>query len=297
MQLSKIEGFSAIVGIVLAFIAGSSYIVILRDDIGDLTIDINNLNNDIKELKNKELDREDRFEKLKNNLSIALEKQEIFFKKERNNLDTIKNKLEKKYKTKKDTDKFIAQELLDESIEDFNNKKYHLSISKNKKILDKFPNDIEALLYLSKSYNKVGKIENAFSAIKKAYKLNNNNEDVLYELGFLYERKNRYKKSLEYFIKAYELNPENIKFFYRLSYYNRKTGNYEKALFFAEKHLEIYPDYGGYSLRGKALFKLARYNDAIKDLEKAVFFGKKSGISVKSPLRMIKEAKEKLLVK
>lgn len=116
-------------------------------------------------------------------------------------------------------------------------------------------------------------------------------------MGFLYERKNRYKKSLEYFIKAYELNPENIKFFYRLSYYNRKTGNYEKALFFAEKHLEIYPDYGGYSLRGKALFKLARYNDAIKDLEKAVFFGKKSGISVKSLLRMIKEAKEKLLVK
>jgi len=119
----------------------------------------------------------------------------------------------------------------------------------------------------------------------------------LYELGFLYERKNRFGKALEYFIKAYKLQPENVKFYYRLSYYNIKVGNYEEALFFAEKHLKIFPDYGGYALRGKALFKLERYNDAIQDLEKAVTFGKKSGISVKSHIRMIEIAKEKLRVK
>lgn len=274
MQLSKIEGFSAVIGVLITFVAGASYIVVLRDDVNDL-------DKDITSLKNEKLNRDKEFKALKEGIYLKIKDQTEKYNKEKNELEALKVILEKKYKNKKDYENFSAGELIDEARDDFNSGKYSLSYTKFEKALEIYPKNIDILLYLSKAYRMSGDRKKSFKLIKNAIEIDDSNVDVLYEIALINEIRGNNKRALDYLIKAENINPLEGKLYYRLSVNFSGIGEYEKALIYAEKHVKNYPNnYSAYDLRGDINFSLGSYKKAIDDFEYAILLANIRGANV-----------------
>ncbi len=103
--------------------------------------------------------------------------------------------LAQRCKTCTDADRIIA-------ISYFNLEDYGKAITGLKKVIEKNPNDVEAVYDLGRSYLEQDDYKNAVPEYQKAVALNPTRNTWMYELGLLYYNIGDFKNALSYFIMA-----------------------------------------------------------------------------------------------
>jgi len=259
MLNSKIEELSAIIGIFVAFIAGAGFIFDIRDDINDLNDDVKNFKERVSDLEKERLTRDKEYR----SLTLVLENK-------KKDLEKLESLLEEKYIDKKTK---LASEYIIEATEYQTKGEYRLSIPKLEKALKIEPNNIIALRLVGMAYRIVDNKIKALKYLSRANKIDSKDPVVLRELGYVYSARGEHKQAIEYFLKA---NKYNQSVDYHLASSYRKMRQYEKALEYAEKEVKRYPNtYLSYNLRGDVFFDFKKYEEAIKDYEKAIELRKK----------------------
>lgn len=265
MLKSKIEGLSAIIGIFAAFVAGASFILLIRDDINDLNDDVKNIKERVSGLEKESLARDKEFR----SLTLVLENKN-------KDLEKLESLLEKKYIDKKTK---LASEYIIVAIEYQRKSEYQLSIPKLEKALKIEPNNIKALRLIGMAYRIDDNKVKALKYLSRAIKIDSRDSVVLRELGFVYSARSEHEQAIEYFLKARKYN-QPVDYHLASSY--RKMGQYKKGLEYAEKEVKNYPNkYPSYVARSDAFYDLERYEEAIKDYEKAIELREKEKTGMK----------------
>ncbi|PKK85060.1 MAG: hypothetical protein CVT49_00535 [candidate division Zixibacteria bacterium HGW-Zixibacteria-1] len=96
-------------------------------------------------------------------------------------------------------------------------------------------------------------------------------KDALYLIGTNYYTMQEYKKAVEYFEKVIGLDPFNKLTFNMLAYCYYALGDYDKAIENADKYVAVAPDEANpYDTRGDILARIGRTEEAIESLKKAL---------------------------
>ena len=88
-------------------------------------------------------------------------------------------------------------------------RKYRTAEKQYQTILEKDPNNLDALSNLGVVYFRTGKIETAESTLKKALAIAPNDASVLTTLGIVHYRQSRFDEALKELRKAIEINPNS----------------------------------------------------------------------------------------
>lgn len=115
---------------------------------------------------------------------------------------------------------------------------FSFAVSEIKKQINKSPNDIRYMVFLSVVYNKAGQYDEAIDILQRAIKLSPKKQQLYFELGVSYLNKKEYDQGLEVLKRAFELDQEFLE--------ARKI--YAVAAIFAGKDElaeELMKDYGG----------------------------------------------------
>lgn len=139
-----------------------------------------------------------------------------------------------------------------------------------RKILDKFPNNSNALHLLGLIAHQTGKGEEAVKYINKAIQINPN-ASYYSNLGMVYDSLGKEEESIKSFNKALSLNPNYNKAHlahYNLGIYFKGRGEFEKALEHYNKAIKLKKDFfDAYWNRGLILLLLQRFEEGWKDYE------------------------------
>jgi tetratricopeptide (TPR) repeat protein len=88
----------------------------------------------------------------------------------------------------------------------------------------------------------LGKSREAIRQCEKAVSMANEDQgDVLYNIGVAFERVNQYKRALSYFQKALLLEPDNFHLFYDLGYCYERVNDLDNSIRHYEKYLDFDP--------------------------------------------------------
>jgi cytochrome c-type biogenesis protein CcmH/NrfG len=91
-----------------------------------------------------------------------------------------------------------------------------------KRILEKDPNNVTALIQLGNDYMDTGKLEESIEAYGKALKIDPNNADVVTDLGVSYRRIGKPEQAVKAFEKALKLRPDHSTAMFNLGIVLRK---------------------------------------------------------------------------
>jgi len=88
----------------------------------------------------------------------------------------------------------------------------------------------DSYLQLAKAYIKLDENQLATETLKIAYKLNNNNIEIAYHLGFTYFLQAKYDKAIKYFDFVIKLQPDHRDAYYYKAISLIRQDKYSKAL-------------------------------------------------------------------
>ena len=88
-------------------------------------------------------------------------------------------------------------------------RKYRIAEKQYQTILEKYPNDLDALSNLGVVYFRSGQIGTAESTLKKALAIAPNDDSVLTTLGIVHYRQSRFDEALKELRKAIQINPNS----------------------------------------------------------------------------------------
>lgn len=150
------------------------------------------------------------------------------------------------------------------------------AITAMKKLAVKFPNDIEVLGALGDVYRMNSRFEEASEAysryINSLDELQEKHWSIFYTRGITYEQSKKWKLAEADFLKALELRPDQPQVLNYLAYSWVDQGmNYEEARKMLERAVELRPN-DGYIIDsfGWALYRIGDMPKAVEYLEKAV---------------------------
>lgn len=132
------------------------------------------------------------------------------------------------------------------------------------------PENPEALIALSRSYNLNKDFKNRIEFMKKALDINPNHADANYEYGLSLTTNKKFGEAKNYVLKGLELNP------YQQRYYPPilccvGLEEFEEAIEFCNKSIEVDPDFtGAYGWKASMLGHLERLDEAKEVLEKYI---------------------------
>ena len=130
------------------------------------------------------------------------------------------------------------------------------------------PENPEALIALSRSYNMNKDFKNRIEFMKKALEINPNHADANYEYGLSLTTNKDFEDAKNYVLKGLELNP------YQQRYYPPilcciGLEEYEEAIEYCNKSLEVDPDFtGAYGWKASMLGNLNKLEQAQEVLKK-----------------------------
>ena len=130
------------------------------------------------------------------------------------------------------------------------------------------PENPEALIALSRSYNLNKDFKNRIEFMKKALDINPNHADANYEYGLSLTTNKKFGEAKNYVLKGLELNP------YQQRYYPPilccvGLEEFEEAIEFCNKSIEVDPDFtGAYGWKASMLGHLERLDEAKEVLKK-----------------------------
>ena len=129
------------------------------------------------------------------------------------------------------------------------------------------PENPEALIVLSQSYNIKKDFKNRLEFMKKALDINPNHAEANYEYGLSLTTNRDFEEAKKYVLKGLELNP------YQQRYYHPILScvgllEYEDAINFCNKSIEVDPNFtGAYGWKASMLAHLGRMDEAKEILQ------------------------------
>ena len=129
------------------------------------------------------------------------------------------------------------------------------------------PENPEALIVLSQSYNIKKDFKNRLEFMKKALDINPNHAEANYEYGLSLTTNRDFEEAKKYVLKGLELNP------YQQRYYPPILCcvgllEYEDAINFCNKSIEVDPNFtGSYGWKASMLAHLGRMDEAKEILQ------------------------------
>lgn len=107
------------------------------------------------------------------------------------------------------------------------------------KVIDKNPDDIDALFNMAAAFERSGQFEKAEKAFEKVLKLESNNAMALNYLGYMYADKGVKLKAAEKLVKkALDVSPDNGAYLDSYAWVMYKMGKYKEALKYQQKAIE-----------------------------------------------------------
>jgi tetratricopeptide (TPR) repeat protein len=118
----------------------------------------------------------------------------------------------------------------------FTEQKYRDAIENYEKALELNPNLVQAYRFLGESYKAVyspgveternmERADKALEALKKAYEISPNNEEIIHSLADMYDKLRNFKEAEKLFLKILETNPTNMSNYYVVAeFYKRYAG-------------------------------------------------------------------------
>ncbi|NLO97906.1 MAG: tetratricopeptide repeat protein [Peptococcaceae bacterium] len=132
------------------------------------------------------------------------------------------------------------------------------------KVLNKNPDDYDALNNLAGIYHKLGNNEQAYKLLKKALTLNANDPLLYNNLGMVCHKLHRTRKAIEYYKEALKIDPSDTIVLYNLASCLVEKGLWEEAKIYLEKLLAIESQNSdAWILLGNIYEHLSRPNKAI----------------------------------
>lgn len=151
----------------------------------------------------------------------------------------------------------------------FKQGKYKESIESFKKLVEKFPDDVDLMYNLGLSYLRNGNPDEAINKLHKAMGLNPDMIEIYLALGECYFKKGEKEKALESFSKAVEIQPDNPKTYYNIGIVHYKADRIEQAIKSFEKSIKLNPNFSSaYYQLGLGYIKAGDFKKAIESLEK-----------------------------
>ena len=99
--------------------------------------------------------------------------------------------------------------------------------------------NVFAWLNLASAYNQSGDYENAFKACEYASLIEEDNEDVQFEMGCIYMNLRQYDKALECFGNILEDNPSDVEVMVHTGACYEKLLEYDRAIYYYRKVLKV----------------------------------------------------------
>jgi len=156
----------------------------------------------------------------------------------------------------------------------FEQGKYEEAIESFNKVIERFPNNMQALYTLGLSHLRAGDPDEAINQLSKALTLNPEVIEIYFALGECYFIKGDKEKSQENFSRALEFQPENPKAYYNLGIIYYKNDEIEEAINSFEKSIELDPNFSSaYYQLGLVYIKKGDFPKAIKFLESFLELG------------------------
>ena len=119
----------------------------------------------------------------------------------------------------------------------FSEQKYRDAIENYEKALELNPNLVQAYRFLGESYKAVfspgvdternmERAEEALEALRKAYEISPENEDIIHSLADMYDKLRNFEEAEKLFLKILEMNPTNMSNYYVVAeFYKRYAGS------------------------------------------------------------------------
>lgn len=155
-----------------------------------------------------------------------------------------------------------------EGIDFFKARKYDEALVSFKKVIDKFPSNVEGYYNLGLTYLRKGDRERAIEFLKKAVELKPSGIEPYLALGESYFSAGDSERAEDNFKIAVELQPENPKAYYSLGIVYYKLDKTEEALLAFDKAIELNAELSyAYYQAGLSSIKIGDYKRAIKYFE------------------------------
>ena len=126
--------------------------------------------------------------------------------------------------------------------------------------------DTDDLLYnISITLSQAGETDKAIDFLERAYKVNPENELVLYELGYCYDKKQDFEKSIVYYNHYLDIDPFNASVWYNLGITYNRIGQHDEAVNAYDYSIAIQDNFEqAYFNKANALSNSNRYEEAVK---------------------------------
>ena len=142
---------------------------------------------------------------------------------------------------------------------------------------------MEKLINFNKSFenatnlHKQGKINEALEIYFKLQKEDNNNSQLLFQIGNAHLQKGNIELSINFYRKVYEIDKNHFNNLNNLGGALATTGKYDEAIVIFKKILNIKPEYSdAYSNIGNCYLFLKKHKSAIEYFNKALEYNKKN---------------------
>jgi tetratricopeptide (TPR) repeat protein len=147
---------------------------------------------------------------------------------------------------------------------------YDAAIAKLQAVLDKSPQDPNALYYLGLAHFKKKEWAAALAPLRRVVELSPGFPAAYYYLGICYQQENEPEKALESYRKASELDPSNPDAFYNAGLVLFGLNRIDEALSCFTKTLVLKPDDpASLEMAGRCFINRADFAKAVEYLEKA----------------------------
>ena len=109
-------------------------------------------------------------------------------------------------------------------------------------LLEKSPEDVDALLNMAVCFNHKCKYQDALNYLDRILEIDSSNFHAILLKSEMLMSVDKFEESKKYLDMAYEMNPDFAHVWYLKGQYESEFSNYETALEYYEKALEIEPD-------------------------------------------------------
>lgn len=124
--------------------------------------------------------------------------------------------------------------------------------------------DSDDMLYnISVTLAQAEETDKAIEFLEQAYRINPENELVLYELGYCYDKKQNFSKSIAFYNKYLDIDPFNASVWYNLGITFNKIGQHEEAINAYDYAIALQDNFEqAYFNKANALSNSNRYEEA-----------------------------------
>jgi len=159
----------------------------------------------------------------------------------------------------------------DQGLDYFVRAQYQKARDKFLKVVEKYPQDVQAYTILGHTFEAMGENEKSIEAFEEALRLGYKDLRIYIKLGTMYMKHNRYQEGVAIFCEALKVNPRCKEAYINLALYHLERDEFDQALLQFQKALEIDPhDVTTHNYLAVIYQNQGRYDQAILSCQAAL---------------------------